>query len=1054
MSEVTCFYAPVYQPQLIQRLRESVQSGNKVDFLLPSVRHIQHLKKSLLRGLKGTMPGQIYMGTYIGWANRILDWRRRSYQIMSAGEEWFLLFNYFLKNPGGISDFKTGSVGLFQQIIVDLRESGFSVTDLEKDLGNISDPKFKLLISLLKYLDHFEREHQFASSSTILQLANYVLEEKGRLPIGDLLVVDGFYEYNPVQKSFLKNLISLYKRVFIYIPDRTTSHPVLNYLQPINEEIECNSEIVIPPDLKSMTFFNHLADSAFRHQFKKTKSLSDRIPTLHDNNRESFDVKIVRCPTRRREVETAARSIKHWLNNEVAIDRVAVLFRGGFNYSKLIRLIFPQYGLPVPDKDRKLSDTIPVRLIQKVLEINEKRFSYESIVDLARFSDIRRYYGAETIQKFEYKSASWGLSFGNDTWIKQLERRKEYLKTLINSGMEDDRDKEYFAKEIDDIDKIYPVLSQFLKDISLPEKAGWIQYGNIILKLLEKYFDKKDSRGYDIEAVDNIRSVCRKMVVLSDRNNTVCLRHFTMAFNVMTDSVVLEQSVRQPNSKILFSDIMNARGEQFDNVVILGMIDGEFPMKRRENPILNKRQRDKFNERFGAKVFSSTGANIAEEKYLFYQVLNQVNKALLITYPQSDSSGHSYVESPFLNEIMGFADGNDSGDRISYETVPASAVIPEIGKAVSTTEIEWNLFQRHWRSADLHFLKEFISKEKFDGLSLKISIENLRRENRPTEWSGVLNLSRSFEECFEKLLSVTQVQQYAWCPFLYLCRYVWKVDTVEEPTAELPPLSEGLLIHALFEYFLKKAHHGTLEQWREYLNGDLNSAIEEAVEHIDTRFRTKFGFTEDIVWHKKLNDLRKGLKLFIKRERESLQSRFYPQYLEQDIRYLLNVPAADPGRPGLKIPFRAKIDRIDRNPDGDIMVIEYKRSRTSVQDPLRGVEEGIHFQIPFYLLIAREKYPDNKLGGAYSYIFYEGKLAKGVMTGPHYRYVKVVSPEEMENLLDQTRSKIINILQQIRTGNFVLNPYDPKRRCEHGKCEYYDVCRIDTRHLEISDEDA
>ncbi|HCK99302.1 MAG TPA: hypothetical protein DHW42_04255, partial [Candidatus Marinimicrobia bacterium] len=155
MSEVTCFYAPVYQPQLIQRIRESAQSGDKLDFLLPSVRHIRRLKKSLLRDLKYTMPGQIYMGTYIGWANRILDWRRRSYQIMSTGEEWFLLFNYFLKNPGGISGFKTGSVGLLQQIIVDLRESGFSVAALERGLGNISDPKFKLLISLLKYLDHF-----------------------------------------------------------------------------------------------------------------------------------------------------------------------------------------------------------------------------------------------------------------------------------------------------------------------------------------------------------------------------------------------------------------------------------------------------------------------------------------------------------------------------------------------------------------------------------------------------------------------------------------------------------------------------------------------------------------------------------------------------------------------------------------------------------------------------------------------------------------------------------------------------------------------------------
>jgi ATP-dependent helicase/DNAse subunit B len=98
------------------------------------------------------------------------------------------------------------------------------------------------------------------------------------------------------------------------------------------------------------------------------------------------------------------------------------------------------------------------------------------------------------------------------------------------------------------------------------------------------------------------------------------------------------------------------------------------------------------------------------------------------------------------------------------------------------------------------------------------------------------------------------------------------------------------------------------------------------------------------------------------------------------------------------------------------------------------------------------RHSDRKISyaGAYSYVFNEGRIAKGIFTRSLYKRVKPVADSEIDKLLKETEMKVAELLRQIYAGDFSLNPYDIKERCRQGKCPYYELCRIDNRLTEAT----
>ncbi|MGC9365061.1 MAG: PD-(D/E)XK nuclease family protein [Fidelibacterota bacterium] len=1026
---------------ITKTVSDDIQEGRKVAFLLPSARHILRLKETLISKNNRILPGQLFFGNYLAWAKRTMDVAQRAYRIIGAGEEWLLLFDFLKKNRSLFPSLKPGTLALIREVVTELQETGLSRTELSQLPAVCPDlaPFIDCLLNGLRTAD----ERHLCSSATLLLLFSERLCAGAYQPSEDLLLVAGFYEFNPIQRKILNCLIDCYPVATVYYPIKD-DHPALRFVKPVEEIIDRRDYSMETMPAESARPLSKIAAGLYRSNPMEADINYELLPQEFCNDWSETALILLRCPNRHQEVNAAAQTVKKWIADGLRADKIAVAFRGSYDYRKLIRLIFPTAGIPVKRDAQLLSETTPLRIVQKIFDVNERDFCRASLIDLTRFEAIRRFYGETIIQKFEYRSGTWGLSFSRESWLNQLTQRQEFLRTWINENDESLKERNILRQELLEIDELLPVLQRLLEDISLPKQACWADYLMIVQQLVQKY-DPDD--GADI--IRALQEVFRHLNSLVDDHETVQRRNFIMAFNnLMMNTTVPDEGI-QERSDVTIGNVMDLRGERFDGIILLGMIDGEFPVNRRENPLLNGSQRKTVNQTVGRTLLKPMAVDVLEDKFLFFSLVNRTDVRMLITYPQFDNTGRVLAPSPFLDDCLLLVNHSELKQVFRYCAVSPAEIVPAVDRSVSERDLLLNRWLYPWDEAGREFLDSRIERWSSADIPGRMTTVEKRKQRIRGPWNGVLSSSRFREWCFRSPLSVTRLQQYAWCPFLYLCQYLWKIDAAEEPLAEVSALSDGVLIHALFEKFMTQADTADYPAWSRFISGDLESEINTVLASIRKKYRSAFGYIDDAVWNKKMTDLRRGLDLFIEHERAILDSGCLPEKFE--LQFSLNFPLISGDRQ-IDVPFQVKIDRVDRHPGGGVVILEYKRSAKATHDPVKGLREGVYFQLPFYLLAYRQQYAETRFAGVYSYIFNEGRVAKALLTEPLFDRIKPQGNEVIEELLRQTREKVTELLQRLSGGDFFLDPHDLKQRCHHGVCPYYEVCRIDTRHVETNDD--
>jgi len=536
---------------------------------------------------------------------------------------------------------------------------------------------------------------------------------------------------------------------------------------------------------------------------------------------------------------------------------------------------------------------------------------------------------------------------------------------------------------------------------------------------------------------------------LSRSNSNISLSQYSLVLRKFLGSEILSSSRNIKNKTVYVSNVMDARGKIFDGVILLGLVDGEFPAVRMENPLLNNELRRELNEYAGERILPETGTNLDEERLLFYLTLSKVKKRLLITYPELSINGQQFPVSPFIEEVFKcfeISDEPGEGDReISYEVISASSVIPEIDEIASEEDIKQRAFASNWAKDDRGFFRSIINSEIFNKIEAAVDIEKIRFENFPCKWNGMVNEKSPLSDFVKGPFSVTRIQDYSWCPFLYLCRHIFKIFTPEEPTMDLAPIADGLLIHKALENFSSQFIRMSEVSWKDYLETDIEEKIDANISELNQRYRPQFKFLSNGVWAKRIGDIKKGLETFVDIERKFSDKGFQPAYLETNFSIKNSVFTVNIENKQVPVEFRGKIDRIDLDSSGqEVIIIEYKRSSASVQDPRKGVTDGIHFQLPLYMIATKNLLKNKRICGAFSYVFREGKRRKGVLTRQILDRNSLITNEDMENLLEITIVKIREKLNGIADGNFFVKPFDFKR-CSPNSCEFFDLCRIDPK---------
>jgi RecB family exonuclease len=508
--------------------------------------------------------------------------------------------------------------------------------------------------------------------------------------------------------------------------------------------------------------------------------------------------------------------------------------------------------------------------------------------------------------------------------------------------------------------------------------------------------------------------------------------------------------------RVRIADPYRLRASRFDHVVVGSLQDGEFPRRDRGgDPFLSDPQR----EALGLDPRRDTEA---EERYLFHACLALPRESLALSYRDSDDDGGATVRSPLIDDVRALlSPAPDGGGRDPVEEEMTigrdlAEVVPPLAQAPSEDELARAL-AAHGSGAEAPVLLARVGVEGELALRLVGRIEDARRAEAASRAPGPLRNPAALE-------SLAAVAAYGGTTLeeFDVCSYRWFAghELDPQPLDPLPdPLVQGGLMHEALERLYGERPGGeplprpaSLGTWtargrelvaaiaaeRELGDHPAERAIARRVERLLERFLAEEAGRET-----------GGFEPWL------LEARFGEQPdAERGV--------LDLGGWGL----HGAVDRVDRDRAGRALVVDYKLAgRVTAQEKF---EERAKLQLPLYLLAVAEHWGAEPVGALYHPLRgTSSRRPRGVVSaaaaaeleGYDLYSTDVVEPEQLQELLEETRRRAGEIVSRIRTGDVRRDPGPRPGLRGHNVCPAYctfaPICRRDRapRYLEEPEEE-
>ncbi len=496
--------------------------------------------------------------------------------------------------------------------------------------------------------------------------------------------------------------------------------------------------------------------------------------------------------------------------------------------------------------------------------------------------------------------------------------------------------------------------------------------------------------------------------------------------------------------RVRIADPYRLRAARFDHVVVGSLQDGEFPRRDRgADPFLADAQR----ETLGLDARRDTEA---EERYLFHACLALARKTLVLSYRDSDEDGAATARSPLIDEVRALLspppDGTGPDPREEELTISRdlAQVVAPLAEAPSEDELARAL-AAHGPAADAPALLAQVGVEGELVWRLVERVEGARRAEAASRAPGPL----ANPAALESLASVaayggTTLEEFD------VCSYRWFAGHELDPQLLDPvpdPLVQGGLMHEALDRLYRERPRGdplprpgTLAAWTAR-GRELVAAIvaeRELGDHPAERAIVR--------------RVERLLERFLAEEAERETGGFEPWLLEARFGEHPDAerPVLDLGGWGL----HGAVDRVDRAADGRAVVIDYKLA--SQVTPREKFEERAKLQLPLYLLAVAEHWGAEPVGALYHPLRgTSSRRPRGVVSaavaeelGGYGLYSNdVVEPEELEELLDDSRRRAGEIVARMRSGDIRRDPGPRPGLRGHDVCPTYctfaSICRRD-----------
>ena len=274
------------------------------------------------------------------------------------------------------------------------------------------------------------------------------------------------------------------------------------------------------------------------------------------------------------------------------------------------------------------------------------------------------------------------------------------------------------------------------------------------------------------------------------------------------------------------------------------------------------------------------------------------------------------------------------------------------------------------------------------------------------------------ERVLEKGLSVSQLNQYANCPYQFFCDFVLQLEHLEEESLDLDARDHGNIVHNVLQNF-----------WKNHLKGSLPS-IEEGQAEIEGLLAQEY-LKEGA---QPSSSLILKMRKFIRKDLQLAERGFRPTHLEKWFQGVV-IPTSEGS-----VEIRGRIDRIDLNPDGSYVLYDYK---TGSAPTITAMVEGKDVQIAAYLLASQTLIPQGQNAGVAYYLIGDSSR-KGIFAEKYASLLgvrkgkNVLSEEDFAEQYVEFTKNLQELVEGILQGQFPIEPASP-RICSY--CPFQGICR-------------
>lgn len=665
------------------------------------------------------------------------------------------------------------------------------------------------------------------------------------------------------------------------------------------------------------------------------------------------------------EVRAAVRQVTGWAREGARLGRIALLYGSFEPYARLVHeqleaAQVPHNGEPV----RTIGDMLYGRTVRSLLALPDRRFRRSDVLSVVTGAPMRHGDGLAPGRAWERISRVAGVVGGED-WAPRLAVFAADQRARADEAEEDERDllADHLRRDADRADELAGFVSGLREDLSsLAEVSSWAAMADAARGLVAKYLGGERERWRwpeeEQQAADRVDEALERLASLDAvRGPTPSLQVFRR-----TLEGELEASLRRVGHLghgVLVGHVSMAIGLELDQLVMLGMAEGEFPPRRLEDSLLPDEER------------RAAGGELA----LRAERVSDDHRQLLAAMAAASHTTLSFPRGNLRRQ----------GDRSASRWLLADAARLSGRGSLSTAELArvhgaW-LTQVPSYSAGLALVRFPATAQELrlatmlrdpepvvaadPVLRTGVELVTSRRSANFTRFDGNLAGVPLPDLASSGITSATALQAWAECPHAYLMQHLLGVEVIEdaERKLEIDPLDRGTLIHRILQRFVTEqiAADGAAP-WTGPALQQLLATAESVFADYERR-----GVT--------------GRPMFWRRDRARILSDLTRFAAEDDGRPLATELRFDdvdyPLPDGRTVRFRGFIDRIDDTGPGSARVTDYKTGSTSgysglcAEDPH---QHGTHLQLAVYGTAAQQRLDRRDVQTRYWFITNRGKF--------------------------------------------------------------------------------